>query len=289
MEVEEARDDFGKSGSGRRGHFPALKSSREERSRNAGESPRSVNNWRSDVATYGPTRKTMAQNTRRCSTRIMPSDAAVPSSQLDMLGVIVDYLFPDVDAYEAALYIFLFRKSLFIGETSVRIGKRSISDGFVRGARGGGDGNRGGHSVNYAHLSESLKSLERKGCIQSGDTTREGTLYTVVLPTDIASVAARMSAVSRGPPAASDYFTDPLRRKEVFERDRWLCQYCGERLNPDTATLDHFIPQSRGGDHRKENLRSACLMCNSIKSGKSYDEAAPLLLQSVAQRRVKAG
>ena len=203
----------------------------------------------------------------------------------DPFVVIVDYLFQDLDAYEAALYVFLYRKSIHIGEPSVRIGKRSISTDFVRGARGGGHGNRGGIYVNYGHLSRSLKSLELKGCIRAGDTNREGTLYTVVRPLEIESVAKRLEAVNAIEVVEPDYYSDPVRRKEVFERDHWTCRYCGEKLTPDTATLDHFVPQGDGGGHGMANLRTACLMCNSIKSGRTYEEVAPFLLESVAHRR----
>ena len=205
------------------------------------------------------------------------------------LGIIVDYLFRDLDAYEASLYVFLYRKSIYVGEPSIRMGKRSISSEFVRGARGGGEGNKGGLWVSYQHISRALKSLELKGCIKLGDTNREGTLYTVVSPQEIPSVANRLLTEKSVSVSAPNYFSDPVRRKEVFERDHWICRYCGERLTPDTATLDHFIPQSKGGGHDMDNLRSSCLMCNSIKSGRSYDEVAPLLLDSIVRRRSKEG
>ena len=35
----------------------------------------------------------------------------------------------------------------------------------------------------------------------------------------------------------------------------------------------------------KENLRTCCLICNSVKSGKSFEEAAPLILKSMQERR----
>jgi HNH endonuclease len=213
--------------------------------------------------------------------------AVIGSKPEDAVSLMVDWLFRDLDAYEAALYVYLFRKTLHVGEPTFRIGKRSLSAEFVRGARGGGDGNRGGLTVNYQHLSQALKSLEKKGCIRSGDTTRDGTLYSVVDPRGVPSVAARLRINSGGPTEVADYFTDPLKRREIFEREHWNCAYCGERLTPETATLDHFIPQSKGGDHRKENLRASCLMCNSIKSGRTYEEVAVLLLQSVAERRAK--
>lgn len=62
---------------------------------------------------------------------------------------------------------------------------------------------------------------------------------------------------------------------------------CGERLDIANITLDHYIPQSKGGNHSKENLKTACLLCNSIKSGKTFEEAAVLLLKSISERKKK--
>jgi 5-methylcytosine-specific restriction endonuclease McrA len=64
--------------------------------------------------------------------------------------------------------------------------------------------------------------------------------------------------------------------------------YCGEKVSPKDVTLDHFIPQSKRGGNSKENLRTCCLRCNSIKSGKTYEEAAPFLLKSVQERKAKS-
>jgi hypothetical protein len=204
---------------------------------------------------------------------------------------IVDYLYPDLDAYEAALYTYLFRKTLFENEPKIRLGKRTIATKFVRGSRGGGLGNAGGRRVSYGHIDRALKGLERKGCIKVGDTTRAGTLYTVVHPGEIPLVSQKISAEVDAffkEAAPLDYYADPLLRRELFERDQWRCQYCGEGLTPGTASLDHYLPQSKGGANTKENLRTSCLICNSIKSGRMFEEVAPLLLQSVAARRVRS-
>ena len=57
-------------------------------------------------------------------------------------------------------------------------------------------------------------------------------------------------------------------RSEVFERDRGVCQYCGER----GTTLDHVLPVSKGGKANRFNLLVACHACNSKKSAKVLPE-----------------
>jgi hypothetical protein len=192
----------------------------------------------------------------------------------------VDYLLPGLTPYETSLYLYLLRNSFVKNDiTEVRVGKRTIAAGYGKGSRG--------EKTNYAHVSKILKGLEEKGCIKIKDTNREGTLYIVSLPKDISLVAEKMANLMPQD-AEEDYFSDPQKRREIFERDKWICQYCGEKVSPKDVTLDHFIPQSKRGGNSKENLRTCCLRCNSIKLGKTYEEAAPFLLKSVQERKAKS-
>jgi hypothetical protein len=51
-------------------------------------------------------------------------------------------------------------------------------------------------------------------------------------------------------------------RFEVFQRDRFACQYCG-RTPPDVLLhVDHIVPKKEGGGDEIENLRTACRDCN---------------------------
>jgi hypothetical protein len=59
-------------------------------------------------------------------------------------------------------------------------------------------------------------------------------------------------------------------RHLIFKRDRHTCQYCGRRTE---LTLDHVMPQSRGGADTWENLVSACQPCNQRKADRTPDEA----------------
>ena len=67
-----------------------------------------------------------------------------------------------------------------------------------------------------------------------------------------------------------------LLRKEIFRRDSYTCQYCGKRTHQ--LTIDHIIPRHKGGQHRWENLVSACRACNRKKGGKTPQEAHMTLL-----------
>ncbi|WP_228025329.1 HNH endonuclease [cf. Phormidesmis sp. LEGE 11477] len=41
------------------------------------------------------------------------------------------------------------------------------------------------------------------------------------------------------------------------------CWWCQCALPAKKLTLDHLIPQSKNGSHSLENLRLACIPCNS--------------------------
>lgn len=62
-------------------------------------------------------------------------------------------------------------------------------------------------------------------------------------------------------------------RHNIFDRDGNTCQYCRKRFSRAQLTLDHVIPQSRGGDDSWENLVVACLPCNVKKGNRTPDEA----------------
>ena len=67
-----------------------------------------------------------------------------------------------------------------------------------------------------------------------------------------------------------------LTRLEVFNRDRYTCQYCGKEARQ--LTLDHVLPRYRGGDQTWENVVSSCIPCNRRKAGQTPKEAGMRLM-----------
>jgi hypothetical protein len=58
----------------------------------------------------------------------------------------------------------------------------------------------------------------------------------------------------------------------VFAQDGHQCVYCGSRDRKHLA-IDHRVPQIEGGLTVRQNLLTACRACNSIKSGRTPEEA----------------
>jgi 5-methylcytosine-specific restriction endonuclease McrA len=67
-----------------------------------------------------------------------------------------------------------------------------------------------------------------------------------------------------------------MTKLEVFNRDKFICQYCGIHLRE--LTIDHVMPRKRGGKHTWENVVSACVPCNRRKAGRTPKEAGMPLL-----------
>jgi 5-methylcytosine-specific restriction endonuclease McrA len=73
-----------------------------------------------------------------------------------------------------------------------------------------------------------------------------------------------------------------FRKKVLFNRDAWMCQYCLERLYWHNITIDHVLPRSRGGKTSWFNCVVACKPCNKAKANKTPEEAQMMLFQRPA-------
>lgn len=72
-----------------------------------------------------------------------------------------------------------------------------------------------------------------------------------------------------------------LTRRNLWKRDQCMCQYCGKKPRKDEITIDHVIPQSRGGRSIWENVVLACFRCNSKKNNKTPVEAGMRLRRDI--------
>ncbi|MFO7802744.1 MAG: HNH endonuclease, partial [Desulfovermiculus sp.] len=74
----------------------------------------------------------------------------------------------------------------------------------------------------------------------------------------------------------------PLHRKNIFIRDAFTCQYCGQSCRK-SPTLDHIIPKSRGGSISWQNSVTACTACNQKKGSRTPREANMALIRQPFQ------
>jgi hypothetical protein len=66
-----------------------------------------------------------------------------------------------------------------------------------------------------------------------------------------------------------EYIKVPPTRDNIYKRDNYECVYCSSTKN---LTLDHVVPQSKGGKGGWENLVTACRACNGEKADLTLEE-----------------
>lgn len=64
----------------------------------------------------------------------------------------------------------------------------------------------------------------------------------------------------------------PLSKKvrfDIFKRDEFSCQYCGQKPPAVVLEVDHVIPVCEGGKNDEHNLLTSCFDCNRGKGSGS--------------------
>ena len=71
-----------------------------------------------------------------------------------------------------------------------------------------------------------------------------------------------------------------LNRENIFIRDSFSCQYCGE----DAESIDHIMPKSKGGSHEWSNVVACCKKCNLLKADKQLSKTILNLQKNPSSR-----
>lgn len=125
--------------------------------------------------------------------------------------------------------------------------------------------------VCYSDECQRAKNAERMGTYLRAWRESHGiTYHHAKYPEKRRAYADARRAAERG---ASG--TEPIERRAIFERDAWRCGLCGGLIDPEltfphpmSATIDHIVPLSAGGEHSPENVQAAHLTCNSRKGNR---------------------
>lgn len=62
---------------------------------------------------------------------------------------------------------------------------------------------------------------------------------------------------------------DVFAKREIYERDGWLCGICGEHVAEADASVDHIVPVSKGGAHTRDNVRTSHIACNRKRGNRT--------------------
>ena len=74
----------------------------------------------------------------------------------------------------------------------------------------------------------------------------------------------------------------PRELYKLIERQKFCCALTGRQLTPQTTSLDHIVPVTRGGDHCMENVWFLHEAVNRAKSTSTSEEFI-LLCEEVAR------
>lgn len=78
-------------------------------------------------------------------------------------------------------------------------------------------------------------------------------------------------------------------RKNLFARDGYRCQYCGQTRPMSQLSLDHVVPRSQDGKTTWENVVCCCTQCNSKKGGRTPLQANMKLLSTPVRPKSSPG
>lgn len=84
----------------------------------------------------------------------------------------------------------------------------------------------------------------------------------------------------------------------MYQKQGGCCYYCGILMNfargifgepcDNTATIEHKIPKSRGGNNSSENLVLACNKCNNDKGSMNENEYKRKLFRTGSKNKIRS-
>jgi len=198
-----------------------------------------------------------------------------------------DYVAPNLDVYEQAIFVYLFRHSYLEGIDKVTIGLKSARTKMGFGA---GDRNR---SMAESTLTKKIQSLEDKGLVKKVDSGRAGTVLHIKLPTKTEYFRIAEEAPEALTVEDMDFFSDPLGRDAILSREGSRCFYCFASLDRNNYVMEHVVSRPEG-DGGYRNIVAACRSCNNKKSERSAEThlrnlyRARILSEEELQERLQA-
>lgn len=176
-----------------------------------------------------------------------------------------DHLAPRLDVYEQALYLYIARHTIAVGESEAVIGFKSARKKMAFGI------GKAGTPPSEGIIYEKLKSLESKGCVKILSSERSGTRVRLFAPHEILGVI--LAAESKAPPTLEqmDFFTVAENRRLILEREGHRCFYCLADLNKENYVIEHVVSRPNG-DNSYRNVVASCRQCNNRKDAETAED-----------------
>lgn len=176
-----------------------------------------------------------------------------------------DHLAPRLDVYEQALYLYILRHTIAVGQAEATIGFKSARKKMAFGI------GTAGTPPSEGTIYEKLKSLETKGCIKVLSSERTGTRLRLILPHEIPGVipvAAPEAALTLD---QMDFFAVAENRTLILEREGRRCFYCLAGLDAENHVIEHVVSRPNGNNCYR-NVVASCRQCNNRKSAETAED-----------------
>ena len=76
-------------------------------------------------------------------------------------------------------------------------------------------------------------------------------------------------------------------RDNLYERDHYRCQYCGNHFPDHQLNMDHVIPRAKGGRTSWGNIVTSCIPCNTRKADRLPHQASMHLMKKPERPRFR--
>lgn len=176
-----------------------------------------------------------------------------------------DHLAPKLDVYEQAVYLYIVRHTVAIGQSEAVIGFKSARKKMAFGV------GTAGTPPSEGTIYEKLKGLESKGCIKVLSSERTGTRVRVIPLEGIPGLIAVPAAEPALTLEQIDFFSTPENRKLILEREGHKCFYCLAGLNGENHVVEHVVSRPNGNNSYR-NLVASCRQCNNRKNSDTAED-----------------
>lgn len=188
-----------------------------------------------------------------------------------------DYLAPQLDVFEQAVYLYILRHSRLAGKPSVKVELKSARHQIARGL-----GKRGS-KIAAATCLEKLRSLDAKGCIALSGNHGAAPTVRVFLPSEMPGLIECIGNESVAELESMDFFNDAVNRRRIFQREEGRCFYCRRKLSDSNTSIDH-VSSRPSGDNGYRNVVASCKRCNNRKGDSSAEDLLRVLFREAIVR-----
>jgi hypothetical protein len=176
-----------------------------------------------------------------------------------------DHLAPTLDAYEQAIYLYVFRQSRFLDIEEVTIAFKSARHRLATGV------GENGKPISENTAYRKLASLQEKGCIAVVRTNHTGRVLCLHLPSEIPGVIPVNAPEPEINLETMDFFNVPENRLLLLVREQFKCFYTLQNLDKDNFIVEHVVSRPLG-DNSYRNCVAASREANNKKESTSAQD-----------------